>query len=61
MEAPDDSKQSTTNTELIKYINKQNSRKGLTVWKEVTMIRNWSNENQSLALETELEINQSYK
>ena len=61
MEAPVDSKHKTTNTERIQYINKQNCKKGLTVYKEVTMIRNWSNENQSLALETELEINQNYK
>ena len=51
MEAPKVSKHNTTNTELIKYIHKQNCKNGLTVFKEVAMIRNWSNENQSLALE----------
>ena len=50
MEAPKDSKHRTTNAELIKYMNKQNCKKCPIVRKEVTMIRNWSNENQSFAL-----------
>ena len=61
MEAPRDFKPKTTNTELIKYINKKKCKKGPTVWEEETMIRNWSNETQNIALETESEINQNYK
>ena len=61
METPNDSNPKTTKTELIKYINKKNCKKGLTVWKEVTILRSQSNENQSFALETELEINKNYK
>ena len=34
MEAPKDSKHTTSNTEFIKYINEQISKKGLTVWKK---------------------------
>ena len=44
---------------LIEYMQKYYCKKGLTIWKEVAMIRNWCNYTQSLALETKIGLNQN--